>query len=252
MRGASKAPPLPGKREIALAFLGSFLAIGCIALVHEPMLKATGLPLAIAPFGASAVLVFGAFRSPLAQPRNVIGGHVLSGLVGVTVYQLVGDAQVAAVSLAVPAAIALMHISGALHPPGGATAFVTAAGGGFRAHPRLLVCAVPVPSRQRAACRLRAALQQHSRKTAVPAVLVEAFPAGGKPEPARGVCSAALPGRAPGRPLRPPGGTALRALCQRAGTADMIMVRNRLCMRLYTARKLRSQAGGIFFSVQPV
>lgn len=130
MRGVSKAPPLPGRQEIALAFLGSCLAMGGIAFVHELFLHSVGLPLIMAPFGASAVLVFGAFRSPLAQPRNVIGGHIVSGLIGVSVYQLVGDAQVLAISLAVPGAIAAMHATGTLHPPGGATAFVTAAGGG--------------------------------------------------------------------------------------------------------------------------
>lgn len=129
MRGLSKAPPLPGKKEIALAFLGSCLGISAIAVMHDLFFPSVGLPLIMAPLGASAVLVFGALRSPLAQPRNVIGGHVISGLIGVTVYQLVGDAQVLAIGLAVPTAIAAMHASGTLHPPGGATAFVTAAGG---------------------------------------------------------------------------------------------------------------------------
>ncbi len=129
MRGVSKAPPLPGAREILLAFLGSCLALGSIAFAHELFLKSVGLPFIMAPFGASSVLVFGAFRSPLAQPRNVIGGHIISALIGVCVYQLVGDAQVLAISIAVPTAIVAMHVTGTLHPPGGATAFVTAAGG---------------------------------------------------------------------------------------------------------------------------
>ena len=129
MRGVSKAPPLPGLREVVLGFLGSAIAMLVIGLLHGLCLGATGLPLLVAPFGASAVLVFGAFRSPLAQPRNVVGGHVVSALVGVTVYQLVGDASLLAVSLAVPSAIAAMHLTGTLHPPGGATAFVAAAGG---------------------------------------------------------------------------------------------------------------------------
>lgn len=129
MRGVSKAPPLPGWRDVALAFGGSCLALGCIALLHDLLFSTVGLPFIMAPLGASAVLVFGAIRSPLAQPRNVIGGHVISGIIGVTVYQLVGDAHILAIALAVPSAIAAMHISGTLHPPGGATAFVTAAGG---------------------------------------------------------------------------------------------------------------------------
>ncbi|WP_228453344.1 HPP family protein, partial [Chryseobacterium sp. CH1] len=45
----------------------------------------------IGSFGASSVLIYGAIQSPLAQPRNLIGGHVLSALVGVTVYQFIPD-----------------------------------------------------------------------------------------------------------------------------------------------------------------
>lgn len=129
MRGGGGAPPAPGRAEIFLGFAGSCIALYVVGHLHVLSMDATGLPLIMAPFGASAVLVFGAFRSPLAQPRNVVGGHVLSACVGVTVYQLVGDNAVFAVSVAVPAAIALMHVTRTLHPPGGATAFVTAAGG---------------------------------------------------------------------------------------------------------------------------
>ena len=129
MRGSGGPPPAPRKAEILLSFAGSCVALYLIGLLHTLTMDVVKLPLIMAPLGASAVLVFGAFRSPLAQPRNVIGGHVLSALVGVTVYQLVGDNPTIAASLAVSTAIALMHLTKTLHPPGGATAFVTAAGG---------------------------------------------------------------------------------------------------------------------------
>lgn len=129
MKGVSKPPPRQGAKEIFLAFAGSFIALSLMSLLHVLFLNSAGLPLIMAPFGASAVLVFGAFRSPLAQPRNVIFGHIISSLIGVTAYQMAGDNAALAVSLAVPAAIAAMHFTGTLHPPGGATAFVAAAGG---------------------------------------------------------------------------------------------------------------------------
>jgi CBS-domain-containing membrane protein len=130
MKGVGKAPPLPGMAESFWALAGSGAAMVLIGLLHRPFLSATGgLPLIMAPLGASAGLVFGAMKSPFAQPRNVIGGHAMSGLIGVAAYQLVGDNQLLAVSLAVPAAIWAMHRTGTLHPPGGASAFVTAAGG---------------------------------------------------------------------------------------------------------------------------
>lgn len=129
MKGVTAAPPLPDRRESVASFMGSLLALGLIGLLHGVCLDSTGLPLLMAPFGASAVLVFGASGSPLAQPRNVIGGHVLSAAIGVTLFHLVGQSEMLAVSLAVPAAIAAMHLTGTLHPPGGATAFVAASGG---------------------------------------------------------------------------------------------------------------------------
>lgn len=132
MKGVSKTPPAPGLQEVLLALIGSCLSLGLISWLHPMSFDMTGLPLLVAPFGASAVLVFGACRSPLAQPRNVIGGHVVSALVGITVFQLFGDSMALAVCLAVPVSIALMHITKTLHPPGGATAFVTAIGGGIQ------------------------------------------------------------------------------------------------------------------------
>ncbi|MCL1979560.1 MAG: HPP family protein [Proteobacteria bacterium] len=130
LKGTSLPPPKAGWQEIIWATVGSGVAMSLIGLLHARYIAATGWPLLIAPFGASAVLVFGAFRSPLAQPRNVIGGHVISALVGVTVYQLIGGGNEAiTIGLAVSLAIGLMHMTGTLHPPGGATAFVAVAGG---------------------------------------------------------------------------------------------------------------------------
>jgi CBS-domain-containing membrane protein len=129
MRGGGSPPPAPKSPEILLGFVGACIAIYLVGWLHTLSMDIAGLPFVIAPFGASAVLVFGAFRSPLAQPRNVIGGHVLSALVGGTVYQFGSHDPAIATSLAVAAAIALMHLTKTLHPPGGATAFVTAAGG---------------------------------------------------------------------------------------------------------------------------
>ncbi len=74
------------------------------------------------------MLLFGAPQVPFAQPRNVIGGHVVSALVGITVYMLCGDIAFIAPALAVAGAIAAMHVTGTLHPPGGGTALMMAIG----------------------------------------------------------------------------------------------------------------------------
>lgn len=82
----------------------------------------------IAPMGASAVLAFAVPASPLAQPRSILGGNIVSGLVGLTVARLVPwPMPCAAVAVAV-AILAMQHLR-CIHPPGGAVALVTAMGG---------------------------------------------------------------------------------------------------------------------------
>lgn len=129
MKGVAQSPPKSDNQEVLLALFGSALALGLIGTLHHYCIGSVGLPLLMAPFGASVVLVFGAFQSALAQPRNVVGGHIISAFIGVTVFQVFGETQVLTVSLAVPLAITGMHLTKTLHPPGGATAFVAAAGG---------------------------------------------------------------------------------------------------------------------------
>ena len=124
-------PGLAASDAITLlqVWLGSTLALGCIALLDKYLGNPVGLPLIIGSFGASAVLVFGAPQSPLARPRNVLGGHVISALAGVFFAQLFPDSVGLAAGLAVGSAIVLMLVTGTLHPPGGATALIAVTGG---------------------------------------------------------------------------------------------------------------------------
>jgi CBS-domain-containing membrane protein len=82
----------------------------------------------IGSFGASAVLLYGAVRSPLAQPRNLIGGHVLSAIIGVLCWKFMSQNMWLAESVAVATSIAVMHATRTLHPPGGATALIAVIG----------------------------------------------------------------------------------------------------------------------------
>ena len=86
-----------------------------------------GVPMLIGSFGASAVLLFAAPDSPLSRPRNLLGGHFFSALVGVACAQWLPPFW--AICLCVPTAIAVMMLSGILHPPGGATALIAVTGG---------------------------------------------------------------------------------------------------------------------------
>lgn len=129
MAGGGQGPAGVNIPEVLWSWLGSFLGIAAVGLVHHRILASPDLVMVIGSFGASAVLIYGAVRSPLAQPRNLLGGHVLSALVGVAAYQLLPANPWLAGSLAVSTAIALMHLTKTLHPPGGATALIAVIGG---------------------------------------------------------------------------------------------------------------------------
>lgn len=88
----------------------------------------TSSVLLVAPMGASAVLVFAVPASPLAQPWPVIGGNVVSVLIGVTAARFIPALPLAA-GVAVGGAIATMSLMRCLHPPGGAAALVVVIGG---------------------------------------------------------------------------------------------------------------------------
>lgn len=129
MKGGGQSPPRVGLMEVLWSWIGSFAGLAAVSLIHYNILDQTGLMLIIGSFGASAVLIYGAVRSPLAQPRNLIGGHVLSAIIGVTTFQLLGGQPWLAAAVAVSTSIAVMHLTGTLHPPGGATALIAVIGG---------------------------------------------------------------------------------------------------------------------------
>jgi CBS-domain-containing membrane protein len=83
----------------------------------------TSIPLLIAPFGATAVLLFGQPKSPLAQPANVIGGYLLAALVGSLALQFLPGIWWAS-AIAVGLSIAGMLLLRVTHPPAGAVPLV--------------------------------------------------------------------------------------------------------------------------------
>lgn len=125
---SSVAPRIQGWKEVGWSWLGSFLGIQGVAYLHFVILTPLDSAMLIGSFGASAVLIYGAIRSPLAQPRNLVGGHVLSALVGAGLYMLMPEPIWLTSALAVSLSIALMHRTGTLHPPGGATALIAVIG----------------------------------------------------------------------------------------------------------------------------
>lgn len=117
--GKCRSLPKSSLSGLLCTALGSFIGIGLVAVLSVQY----NLPLLLPSFGASAVLLYAACHVPMAQPRNVVGGHLVSALTGVLTYQLWGD-QWWAISLGVTSAIVAMTVTRTLHPPGGATAFM--------------------------------------------------------------------------------------------------------------------------------
>jgi CBS-domain-containing membrane protein len=111
-------------KEHLFTFLGSFTGIGLIGLLNSRHLKAHDNMFLIGSFGASSVLIYGIINSPFSQPRNLIGGHLLSALVGVTIHKLIPQELWLSCAISVSLSIVLMQITKTLHPPGGATALI--------------------------------------------------------------------------------------------------------------------------------
>jgi len=115
-------------KEHFWSFVGAFVGIGLIAFLQSYWLTQNENVFLIGSFGASSVLIYGAIQSPLAQPRNLIGGHLVSAIIGVTIYQILPDIIWLTAPLAVAFSIVFMQMTKTLHPPGGATALIAVIG----------------------------------------------------------------------------------------------------------------------------
>ncbi len=121
---------LVDRKDIFWSFVGAFSGVGLVGLLQHYWLSAQDNLFLVGSFGASAVLIYGHTQSPLAQPRNLVGGHILSALVGVTIRYLIPfpEWQWAACALAVALALIVMQVTKTVHPPGGATALLAIIG----------------------------------------------------------------------------------------------------------------------------
>jgi CBS-domain-containing membrane protein len=92
---------------------------GAVAIATMEVFSArTAFPLVAIPFATSIVTVLGSPKAQPAQPRALIGGHLVSTFVGLLVVKLCGPAPWAA-ALAVGLAMVAMHLTGTFHPPAG-------------------------------------------------------------------------------------------------------------------------------------
>jgi len=101
------------------AGVGGMLAIATVALLGD----LSGNVLLMAPFGATCVLLFSVPGSPLSQPVNVVGGHIVSIVIGLLLHMLL-PVEWWSLGLAVGLAIAFMAVLRVTHPPAGADPLV--------------------------------------------------------------------------------------------------------------------------------
>jgi CBS-domain-containing membrane protein len=106
-------------RQSGVNAMGALAALALLGLVS----LWSGSVLVVAPLGASCVLLFAYPASPLAQPRNLVLGNLLGGLVGVLLAGMVGQGPLV-LALAVALTILLGQVWRCLHPPAGGMAFL--------------------------------------------------------------------------------------------------------------------------------
>lgn len=107
------------KSQIALAAAGAMIAVSVLSLAAD----VTQALLVMGSFGASALLLFALPEAPLAQPRSVVGGHLLASVVALGCLSLFG-ASWWAVGLATGLAVGGMMWTRTLHPPAGSNAII--------------------------------------------------------------------------------------------------------------------------------
>ena len=113
--------------KLRVALISAFGAFLCISMLAYLNSFEDGNLWLIPPFGASMVLVMAVHESPLAHPKNVFFGHILSALAGVIVFSLMGFSHIS-MGLGVALAIFLMIITKTIHPPAGANPIIAILG----------------------------------------------------------------------------------------------------------------------------
>lgn len=116
------------RTEMTASVVGAFIGTLAATFFSYMLLGADQSPIILASTGASAILIFGMPHVPAAQPWNLVGGHVVSAIVGVSCFKLLPYIIVAS-AIAIPISMLFMHLLRCNHPPGGATAITAIMGG---------------------------------------------------------------------------------------------------------------------------
>lgn len=107
-------------QSVVVSGLFAFIGVTILALLT----RETDYTLLVAPFGATFLLIGALPESPLARPRNIIGGYLIAGAIGVAAFQLFGNAIWVA-GFGVGASVIAMQYAKMVHPPAGAVPLLT-------------------------------------------------------------------------------------------------------------------------------
>jgi len=114
--------------EYLVSACGAFVCLLIVSSVSQLVLDQQNAIILSASMGASAVLLFLASHSPMSQPWPLVGGHIVSALIGVTCARHIEMLAIAA-PLAAALSIFAMAALRCIHPPGGAAALIAVVGG---------------------------------------------------------------------------------------------------------------------------
>lgn len=119
MAGGLEPVPSVPFREAFISGMGGLLAIALVSWLSV----ASGVPWMMAPLGGSCVLAFAAHNSPFAQPRSIVGGHLIASAIGMAAAKGFGGAWWA-MALSVGLSISVMLLTRTVHPPAGANPII--------------------------------------------------------------------------------------------------------------------------------
>ncbi|MFC0471428.1 HPP family protein [Halalkalibacter kiskunsagensis] len=98
---------------------GGLIAMTIISILAVSL----SYPMALGPIGASCLLVFAAHEGPFSQPRHIIGGHLLSTVTALSIWDVFGRSHIT-IGITLAIVVILMIITRMMHPPAAASAIV--------------------------------------------------------------------------------------------------------------------------------